>query len=274
MKRNRFFQYVQLIFSLFLLVLSACAPAATPSPPSPTVTATSTLQPSPTRAAEESTQTAALATASPTPPPARDLLAFDVVTQMGGTFGPLAIDGDTVYLGIGPRLAVVDISDPAAPRLLWQSETLPGLVESLAVHPGRVYLRVGSDLLVYDTGDPALPVQAGRFPGVFGELVAAGDFVYAFTSGGDPGLLIAIDVRDPANPVEVSRLDGCLQVVMVPTRWNLAVVRGEEIGAQLVLVLEAPPITLVVVGVAAAPQTRDVVDVRPGIALDFAGRRL
>jgi hypothetical protein len=51
---------------------------------------------------------------------------------MGGTFGALAIDGNTVYLGIGPRLAKVDISDPIAPRLLWQSETLPGRVQPLA----------------------------------------------------------------------------------------------------------------------------------------------
>jgi hypothetical protein len=119
MKRNRYFQCVLWIFSLFLLALAACAPAATPLPPGPTVTATSTLQPSPTRADEESTPTAALATASPTPPPARDPLAFNVVAQLGGTFGALAIEGNTVYLGIGPRLAVVDISDPAAPRLLW-----------------------------------------------------------------------------------------------------------------------------------------------------------
>jgi len=57
MKRDRFFRYVQLIFFSFLLVLSACAPAATSLPPCPTVTTTSTLQPSPTRAAEESTRT-------------------------------------------------------------------------------------------------------------------------------------------------------------------------------------------------------------------------
>lgn len=205
MKRDRYFQQVLMIFFLLLMGLSACAPAATPLPPSPTVTATSTLEPSPTRASEESAPTAALATPSPTPPPARDPLAFNVLAQMGGTFGALAIDGNTVYLGIGPRLATVDVSDPSAPRLLWQSETLPGLVEALTVQPGRVYLRIGSELWVYDTGDPALPVQVGRFPGVAGDLVAAGDLVYTFALGGDPGPLIAIDVRDPAHPVEASR---------------------------------------------------------------------
>ncbi|HLA99198.1 MAG TPA: hypothetical protein VJL34_12140, partial [Anaerolineales bacterium] len=187
------------------LALAACAPAATPLPPSPTVTTTNTLQPSPTRVAEESTPTAALATASPTPPPARDLLAFDVVTQMGGTFGPLAIDGDTVYLGIGPRLAVVDISDPAAPRLLWQSETLPGLVESLAVQPGRIFLRLGNELWVYDTSDPTFSVEAGKFSGVSGDLFAVGNLVYTFAPGAEAEQLIAIDASDPVNPVEAAR---------------------------------------------------------------------
>lgn len=205
MKRDRFFQQILLILFLPLMGLSACTPAATPLPPSPTVTATSTLQPSPTLTVQEPSPTADAATPSPIPPPARDPLAFDVLAQLGGTFGALAIDGNTVYLGIGPRLATVDISDPSASRLLWQSETLPGLVEAVAVQPGRVYLRIGSELWVYDTGDPALPVQASRFSGVSGDLVAAGEWVYTFALGEDPQPLIAVDVRDPAHPVEASR---------------------------------------------------------------------
>ena len=64
-----------------------------------------------------------------------------------------------------------------------------------------------------------------------------------------------LDRRQAARPVNHGghRLDGCLQVVALPARWNLAVVRGEEIGAQLVLVLEAASFTFVVVGVAPAP---------------------
>ena len=52
-----------------------------------------------------------------------------------------------------------------------------------------------------------------------------------------------------------------MQIVALPAGWKLAVVRGEEIGAQLVLVLEAAPLTFVVIGVAAAPQTGDILDV-------------
>ncbi len=76
--------------------------------------------------------------------------------------------------------------------------------------------------------------------------------------------ILCLDRRQTARPVDYSGhgLDGCLQVVALPAGWNLAVVRGEEIGAQLVLVLEAPPFTLVVIGVAASPQAGDIVDVR------------
>ena len=201
--RIRVYLFVGVI--LALLVLAACAPAATPLPPSPTAAATNTPQPTLTPTAQEPSPTASPATPLPSPPPAKDPLAFNVVAQMGGTFDTLAIDGNTVYLGIGARLATVDISDPAAPQLLWQSEVLPGLVGALAVQPGLAYLRLGSEMLVYDTSDPALPALVGKFFGVSGDLFAAGDFVYTFAPGADPRPLIAIDVSDPAQPAEAGR---------------------------------------------------------------------
>ena len=73
-----------------------------------------------------------------------------------------------------------------------------------------------------------------------------------------------LDRRQAARPVDHSshRLNRGMQIVPLPARWKLAVVRGEDIGAQLVLVLEKAPFTFVVIGVAATLQAGDIVDVR------------
>src|SRR5574341_1222942 len=87
-----------------LLVLAACAPAVTSSP-TDAVTNTNT------------TSTPELGLPSPErSPQGPDELEFKVLTQMGGLFDAVAVDGNTVYLGIGPRFATVDISDPSSPR--------------------------------------------------------------------------------------------------------------------------------------------------------------
>src|SRR5690606_31283181 len=79
-----------------------------------------------------------------------------------------------------------------------------------------------------------------------------GTFTY-WNVAKDDLLIRRLDRCQATRPIDHGghRLDGYMQVVALPAGWNLAVVRGEEIGAQLVLVLEAPPLTLVVVGIAA-----------------------
>jgi hypothetical protein len=75
-----------------------------------------------------------------------------------------------------------------------------------------------------------------------------------------------LDRRQPTSPIDYCghRLDGSVQVVALPTGWNHAVVWCEEIGAQLILVFEAAPLTLVVVWIAAASQAGDIEDVWEG----------
>lgn len=75
-----------------------------------------------------------------------------------------------------------------------------------------------------------------------------------------------LDRCQAARPVDHGghRLDGSVQVVTLPTGWNHAVVWCEDIGTQLVFVLELPPSTLVSVRVATAPQTGNILDIRQG----------
>jgi hypothetical protein len=181
-----------------LLVLTACA--------SPTAVATT----QPSFSDQVGTVVAATMQALPsnTPEPAsqdQGELTFRVVKQLGGLFDAVAVDGNTLYLGIGARFTTIDIGDPSSPRLLWQSEVLTDLPASIAVQSGMAYLRVGSEMVIYDVSDPVLPSLAGRMSDVSGDLFAAGKFVYTVTSFPADQPMIAIDVSDPAHPAEVGR---------------------------------------------------------------------
>jgi hypothetical protein len=169
-----------------LLALVACAPAI--STPSQMATETNTPQSAPVLPTREPSLV------SPTslpvlPLPVKDELTFKLVTQMGGTLNALAVDGNIVYLGIGPRLVIVDFTDPAAPRILWQSDVLPGVIGAIALQTGLAYVSAGLEIEIYDTSDPFHPLLissvsrlAESFYGL-GEIFPAGAIVYAIGFG-------------------------------------------------------------------------------------------
>jgi hypothetical protein len=125
--------------------------------------------------------------------------------QIGGAFEALAVTEETAYLGIGASFATIDISDPAAPERLWQSEVLPGRPAAIAVQPGLAFVRVGTELWIYNVSDPAQPDLVGKMNGVSGDLIAAGESVFTFAVGGEMSTLLAINVSDPAHPAEAGR---------------------------------------------------------------------
>ena len=126
-----------------------------------------------------------------------------LVGQFGGATAAVDVVGDLVYAGIGPRLAIFDLSRPAGPVLLGQTAPLPRVLESLEVHGDYAYVAAGSaGLRIIDVSDPAAPVEVG-----FAELLyqvwdvaVAGDHAYVANALG--GLRV-LSVSDPAHPVEV-----------------------------------------------------------------------
>ena len=139
-----------------ILVLIACAPAVTT--PLQTAAGTNTPQSSPTPPNEEPSISSG--TALPVLPlPVKEEVTFTIAGQMGGTVNALAMDGNIVYLGVGPRLVTVDIGNPAAPRFLWQSEILSGMVGAIAIQSGLAYVGAGNDFYIYNMIDPANPVR-------------------------------------------------------------------------------------------------------------------
>ena len=87
---------------------------------------------------------AALAYAPPPPAAQVDVDPFgyrlEVVGQIGGSTLDAAVQGDYAYIGAGPRLLVVDISTPAAPTLVGQTDLMEQIVQGVAVSGTYAYV--------------------------------------------------------------------------------------------------------------------------------------
>ena len=56
----------------------------------------------------------------------QDSQNVELVGQIGGVVNAVAVSGNVAYVGVGPRLVILNIADPAHPRLLARLEMPPG----------------------------------------------------------------------------------------------------------------------------------------------------
>ena len=98
-------------------------------------------------------------------PPA---LYVELVGQIGGPVVAAAALGDYAYVGVGPRLVILDVTDPAGPILVGQTTILPRGVAGVTVAgtltwPMGALLGLGVGLLapVGDLGVSMLKRQMG-----------------------------------------------------------------------------------------------------------------
>lgn len=145
-------------------LLSGCA-ITTPITP-PTATSTSIVSAFPTQTPSNTF------TLSPSETPAQSCAStpestiaalpasefnLDRFAQLGGSINGITISGDLAYIGMGPRVAAIDISHHEHLRLMGQSEPLPGLVTQLLQITGGpaplLLVNAGKILLVVDTAD-------------------------------------------------------------------------------------------------------------------------
>ncbi len=133
---------------------------------------------------------------------------LEIVGQIGGGAGSsaVAVRGDYAYAGIGPRLVVVGVSDPAAPTWLG-SHVLPEMPRDIAVEGEHVYVATGgAGLHILDLTDPLQPSERGSWdtPGLAGGIAVSGGTAYVADESGGVRIL---DVTDPAQPTELAALD-------------------------------------------------------------------
>jgi hypothetical protein len=129
--------------------------------------------------------------------------------QIGGEARAVAVQGSYAYAGIGPRLVIFDLSDPAQPLFVGQTAVLRNLVRDVALAGDYAYAvstENGGGLHIIDVSDPAAPFQAGFYamPEFAWDVATAGS--YAYVANGDYGLRI-VDVSDPAAPFEAGFYD-------------------------------------------------------------------
>jgi hypothetical protein len=162
--------------STILPTITAVAPTATPTATlSPTATttpiptATSTPLPTPVRAGPTAT-----------PIPVGDAVGFELVAQVGGAINSFAVSGDYILAGQGPRLVVLDASDPADLTPISQSNVLPGMVSNVMVRGETAVFTAGHLLMVWDISDPTEPVMAHSLAlPAAGSLLWQDDIIYA-----------------------------------------------------------------------------------------------
>jgi len=131
---------------------------------------------------------------------------IEFVAQYGGPSYAIAVQGERAYLGIGPRLAVLDISHPSSPTLLGKSDPLLGVVENVAVSGNYVYVAAGgAGLLVIDVSSPVAPVQVGAYQTYYAADVAVSGSYVCLVGGELPGFQV-LDVSDPASPTCVGTI--------------------------------------------------------------------
>lgn len=127
-----------------------------------------------------------------------------VLGQVGGPVSAAEVVGTTAYVGVGLRLVVLDVSDPANPLELGSTAPLPSFVEDIAIQGSLAYVAAGdAGLRVIDVSNPARLQEVGAWdsPG-YAESVAISGTLAALADG--PYGLQVLDVSDPATPRRLS----------------------------------------------------------------------
>jgi hypothetical protein len=127
--------------------------------------------------------------------------------QLGGNVTDVAWFGRYALLGVGTRVAVIDVMAPDSPRWVASGPQLPDLVMGIAVSGDRVYVAAGeSGLFVLNGSDPLNLQVAGALDVLAAahDVQVSGEFAYL---AADDGLHV-VDVRDPMRPAEVGALVG------------------------------------------------------------------
>ena len=88
---------------------------------------------------------------------------LEYVAQIGGVTQAVAIDGSHAYIGVGPRLTILDISNPADPHPIGETDLLGGLVSDIVISSQYAYVVTsgGGNLYIISISDPTHPIIVG-----------------------------------------------------------------------------------------------------------------
>ena len=170
---------------------------------------------------------------------------LELLAQWGGTSYAVAVDGTTVYLGVGPRLLVLDAADPSAPVEIGRSAPMPNTVEDVVVRDGYAYVAAELyGLRVLSVADPANPVEVASLDTAdcAAAVFLAGDLAYV--ADRYEGLVI-VSIANPADPRLLAALDTPGNAQDVVVRNDYAYVADGSGGVCVISVVDPAQPTVV-----------------------------
>ncbi len=148
-----------------------------------------------------------------------------LLEQYGGSAYAVAVQDNYVYLGQGPRMVVLDISQRNQPRQVGQSELLRGIVNGIALRQKLAYVVASYEgLHVFDISQPTKPkLVAGMDMETPGCNSIALEGNKALLACNPAGFLI-VDISNPASPVLMGKLSMKSAMLSITNRGNIAYV--------------------------------------------------
>jgi hypothetical protein len=208
---------LQPMFGLTLIVLwlvgcsrTPAGPTITPTPIPATVTPAEVLVPD-----QPAPPTVTTTEIQSTEQPIQDTspeITLEVVEQIAGDILSAATAGDLVYMGLGTRVVVVDVSAPDRPKIINRSEILSGTVKDITLKPQLAYVATGKGGLdVLDLSEPASLKKITNVPvkGELNNLITTTNLLFGLGIQPEehrdgPGFISIIDVTAPTHPVELA----------------------------------------------------------------------
>lgn len=177
--------------------------------------------------------------------PQGNLFNMQLIGQSGGAGWAVAVNGNVVYAGMGLRLLALDVSSPAAPVLLDESNLFTDIVSDIAIVNGLAYVAARTaGLQIVNISNPQALVNVGELdtPGWANGVAVADGYAYVADSG--EGLRI-VNVSNPASPVEVASVPSILNTFDVAVSGSYAYVTESNNGLYVYDVSDPTSPTLV-----------------------------
>ncbi len=88
----------------------------------------------------------------------------ELIGQVGGTSYASAWQGNYAYLGVGPKLVILDVSDPSTPFITGQTGIFPDIVQGISVVGNVAYVAdYTGGLRIIDITNPDTPAEIGFY---------------------------------------------------------------------------------------------------------------